>query len=308
MPLPEVALGQARDNLTGIAFMVGAAISFTVFSALVKVIGDDIPLFMIVVFRGAVPWLALAGWEKARNGRVTRGVNRRDLTIRSLLGCLGLVTYLWAVTHVELGLASALNQSSPIFVGIFAFLILKERPHRFVPILVLVGFGGAILIVSPDLHGVNVHATIGLVSGITSGLAYTWVRKLRATDRPETIVRWFSAAAVLLGFPIMLVQGWVSPTLGELAILIALGVMSLSGQLCLTWAFRKGQAAVVSPFIYLAVLLTLLAGWLYWGEWPGDAALTGAGLLVISSIGIAVLAGRAGVKWRGVDTPSAGNV
>lgn len=285
-------MSQARDNLHGVAFMIGAAASFAIFSALVKVIGDDIPLFMIVFFRGAVAWAALAAWEQTRNGRITVAVNRRDLVIRALLGFAGLVMYLWAVTHVELGLASALNQSSPVFVGVFAFLVLRERPSRFVPVLVLLGFAGATLIVSPDLRGINVHAAIGLASAVVSGLAYTWVRKLRVTDRPETIVRWFSAVVTVLGAPVMLIQGWVQPSPLELLILLALGALSLSGQLCLTWAYRKGQAAVVSPFIYLSVLLTLLAGWLFWAEWPGDTALIGAALLVISSIGIAVLAGR----------------
>jgi len=272
--------------------MTGAAASFATFSALVKVIGDHIPLFTIVFFRGAVAWAALAIWEQARNGRITVAVNRRDLTIRAFLGFSGLVMYLWAVTHVELGLASALNQSSPVFVGVFAFLILRERPHWFVPVLVVVGFAGATLIVSPDLRAVNIHATIGLASAVVSGLAYTWVRKLRKTDRPETIVRWFSGIVAVLGLPIMLIQGWVQPSAVELIILFALGFLSLSGQLCLTWAYRKGQAAVVSPFIYISVLLTLLAGWFFWAEWPGDTALGGAGLLVVSSIGIAILAGR----------------
>lgn len=285
-------MSQAKDNLLGVGFMVGAAASFAVFSALVKVIGDDIPLFMLVFFRGAVAWLVLTVWEKSSRGAITHGVNRRDLAIRSLLGFGGLVTYLWALTHIELGLASALNQSSPVFVGLFAFLILRERPPRLVPVLVLVGFAGATLIISPDFRAVNIHAAIGLASAVMSGLAYTWVRKLRVTDRPETIVRWFSGIVMILGLPIMLIQGWVQPSFMEALILLAMGLFSLSGQLCLTWAYRKGQAAVVSPFIYVSVLLTLLAGWLFWDEWLGDAALIGTGLLVVSSIGIAVIAGR----------------
>ena len=294
-------MSQARDNLHGVAFMIGAAVSFAFFSALVKLIGDDIPLSMIIFSRGAFAWLILVTWERARNGRVTVAVSRRDLVIRSLLGFLGLVMYLWAVTHMELGLSSALNQSSPIFVGVFAFLVLRERPHWSVLLLVLVGFVGATLIVSPDLRAVNIHATIGLASAVVSGLAYTWVRKLRATDRPETIVRWFSGIVGILGVPMMLTSGVVAPSILEVLVLIGLGVFTLSGQLCLTWAYRKGQAAVVSPFIYLAVLITLGAGWAFWAEWPGDAALTGVALLVASSIGIAVIAGRE--RTSGVKTP-----
>ncbi|MFH1530536.1 MAG: DMT family transporter [Pseudomonadota bacterium] len=285
-------MGQAKDNLQGIGFMVGAAVSFAAFSALVKVVTPRIPLFEIVFFRGAIAWALLALWLRVRSGGSPRAVARRDLLIRASLGFAGLVMYIWAVTHVELGLASALNQSSPIFVGLFAFLVLRERPHRAVPPLVLLGFLGAVFIVSPDLRGLNIHAAIGFASALASALAYTWVRKLRTTDRPETIVQWFSGFVMILGLPLMLVAGWVTPSPLEALLILLQGILSLSGQLCLTWAYRKGEAAVVSPFIFAAVLLGLLAGWVFWAEWPPAAALGGAGLLVLSSLGIMILAGR----------------
>ncbi len=285
-------MGQGRDNLLGVMHMLGAAASFAAFSAMVKLIADGVPLFEIVFFRGAVTFVLLVVWERLRFGGLACGVNRRGLTFRALLGMAGLIMYVYALNHVQLGLASALNQSSPVFVAIFAFMILGERPHPAIAGLVLAAFAGAMLIVSPDFRALDVHALVGLGSAVVSGLAYVWVRKLRTTDKPEAIVRWFSGITALLAIPIVTVQGWVAPSLVDGLLLFGVGAASLTGQLCLTYSYRLGEAAVVSPFLYASVLINLLVGWGFWSEWPTAGALAGAGLLVGSSVAIAVLGGR----------------
>jgi len=272
--------------------MLGAAASFATFSVAVKLVCTGIPLFEIVFFRGFIAFLLLAAWEGLRHGRLSPAGKPRDLIIRSLLGFGALCTYVWALSHIDLALASALNQSSPLFVALFAFLVLGEHPHPALPFLVVLGFAGAALIVSPDLGTVDSHALVGLASAMMAGLAYVWVRKLRITDRPQTIVRWFSGIVALLAFPVVLVQGFVMPDLEEALLLLAVGLLSLSGQLFLTNAYRVGRAALVSPFLYASVLANFIVGWVVWREWPTPGALAGATILVASSLGVACLAGR----------------
>lgn len=272
--------------------MLGAATSFASFSILVKLIGPGIPIFQIAFFRGVVAFLLLAGYLIARGKPIPTGVNRKDLLIRSFLGFGGLMTYVYALNHIELGLAAALNQSSPIFVAAFAFLILRERTGWPIAVLALVGFSGAALVVSPDLSSINVHASVGLLSAVLSGLAYVWVRKLRITDRPETIVLFFSGTVSLLALPLALHQGWVWPSAMQLAGLMGLGLVSLSGQLCLSWSYRLGSASVVSPYLYFSVLISLVVGFVVWSEWPASTALVGSGLLIASSVAIGWIAGH----------------
>jgi len=266
--------------------MLGAATSFASFSILVKLIGPEIPIFQIAFFRGSVALILLIGYLGLRGQPIPSGVNRKDLMIRSFLGFGGLMTYVYALNHIELGLAAALNQSSPIFVAVFAFLFLRERTGWIIAMLAVVGFCGAALVVSPDLSSINVHATVGLLSAVLSGLAYVWVRKLRMTDRPETIVLFFSGTVSVLSLPVAIHQGWVWPSLPQFAGLLGLGAFSLSGQLCLSWSYRLGRASVVSPYLYFSVLISLIVGWAVWSEWPASTALAGAALLIASSLAI----------------------
>ena len=272
--------------------MLGAASSFAAFSILVKLIGPIVPIFQIAFFRGIVAFCLLIGYLLLRRQPISTGVNRKDLLFRSFLGFGGLMTYVYALNHIDLGLAAALNQSSPIFVSLFAFLVLRERTGFAIAALALVGFCGAALVVSPDLSSINIHASVGLVSAVLSGLAYVWVRKLRVTDRPETIVLYFSGTVSLLSLPVALWQGWVWPSWWQFAGLLGLGLFSLSGQLCLSWSYRLGRASLVSPLLYVSVLISMVVGLVVWGEWPEAPALLGAALLLISSVAIGWIAGH----------------
>ncbi len=285
-------MSQKEDELRGAVLMLGAASSFAAFSILVKLIGPLIPIFQIAFFRGVVAFVMLAGFLLARGQGIPSGVNRKDLLFRSLLGFGGLMTYVYAINHIDLGLAAALNQSSPIFVAVFAFLILHERTGWAVAGFAVVGFCGAALVVSPDLSTIDLNASVGLLSAVLSGLAYVWVRKLRITDRPETIVLYFSGTVALLSLPVALWQGWVWPSWWQFGGLLGLGIFSLSGQLCLTWSYRLGSASLVSPLLYVSVLISMVVGFVVWREWPDTSALIGAGLLIVSSVAIGWIAGH----------------
>ena len=279
-----------RTRLLAILLMIGAGVSFAIMSALMKVAGERLSTFEVVFGRGLVGFLLVVSLERLGAGERTRAINRGGLVVRALFGFLAMTTYVWAVNHIDLGLASALNQSSPLFVALFAVLFLKERPQKLLPVLVFFGFVGVWLIVAPDFSTINIHAVVGATSAVLAAMSYIMVRHLRRTDRPWVIVRWFTLLNALFALPFLLVGNWLWPTPLEWAALAGIGAMGLAGQLLLTHSYRLAEASVVSPFIYTCVLVNFLAGWLFWDEWPTALAFLGGVLLVASSLAIAILA------------------
>lgn len=293
-------LSVVSNRALGILYMTGGALAFASMAALMKVALDSIPTFQVVAVRGAIGWLVLAGYDLARHGRLRRGANRSRLFRRSLFGFGGIAAYVWAIAHIDLGVASALNQSSPVFAALLSIVFLRERPPRSVPPLILAAFAGALLIVAPDLRMVDWNALIGLFSGISAAVAYVLVRQLRHTDPPAVIIRWFCLWSVLLALPFMPVQGWEWPPGSQWPALLAMGFFGLVGQLGMTFAYRLEQASIVSPFMYISVLGSLGLGWLIWREWPGPGALAGCALVVASSGFIGWLTAR---RHRGPAPP-----
>lgn len=271
--------------------MLAAAVSFAVMAASIKQAGGRLGTLELVFFRTLVAYLLIVLFEKHR-GRSDAGNDRKGLWARALFGYVALVLYTWAIKHVDLGIASAMNQSSPIFVALFSFLFLKESVPRNVLLLVVVAFLGVVLVLSPDFTRLDAGAAVGFCSAAFAAMAYLMVRKLRNSERPLVIVRWYSLICAAFSAPLMLVEGFVFPSLTELGFMFLSGLTGLAGQLFMTYSYRYSRAALVSPFLYFAIPVSLLIGLVCFSEWPDASALTGVAVLVAASVLIGrVLAG-----------------
>jgi drug/metabolite transporter (DMT)-like permease len=268
--------------------MLLGAVAFALMSGAIKMAGEQIGVFQIIFFRGLISLIILSAFEISKGG-FAKSHDKKGLLGRAMSGYVALVLYVWTISNLELGLASALNQSSPVFVTIMSILILKERTHKAVPLFVLVAFAGVWMIVSPDLSTVNYFALAGLLSGMLAAVAYIFVRKLRATEKPQVIVRWFAGLSTLFSGVLMFAEGWVDPSAMDFLWLGGAGVFALLGQVFMTNSYRFGMAAIVAPFMYFGVVLNLVSGLLIWGEWPPGSALFGASVLIVSSIFIGLL-------------------
>jgi drug/metabolite transporter (DMT)-like permease len=98
-------------------------------------------------------------------------------------------------------------------------------------------------------------------------------------------VFWFAFfSAVLAGIAMIPVWVWPSPT--QWALLAGIGLVSASAQIMMTDAYRKGEASLLAPFEYSAIIWTTALGALIWAEMPdawdflGILVLVGAGLYI----------------------------
>jgi len=286
-------MGFDAARIKGIGLMVGAALCFAVMSAMFKIAVADLSVFEVVFFRGIIGYLLMMAVERFNPSLRVPGKDRKGLFLRALYGYLSLVLYVLVIQHVDLGLASALNQSSPMFVVLLSFFLLGERPRLVLPILAAVAFGGVCLIVSPDLSRLDPYAALGVLSSVLAAMAYITVRKLRASDHPWAIVRQFTMWGALLAFPPMMIMGWTWPTPTEWVVVGVSGVAGLLGQFMMTHSYRMAEASLVSPFLYVSVLASFLFGWFFWSEWPAQGALIGCLLLVGASLAIVITNGQA---------------
>ncbi len=275
--------------------MIVAAVSFAIMAALIKVACTRLPPLQVVCFRGVVGFLLIVALERLRFGALRPGRDRPRLLLRALCGFGGLATYAWSIAHVDLGVASALNQSSPVFVALLSIPLLRERPSPLLLMLIAAACVGAWLVVAPDLTQVDAGALVGLASAVLSALAYILVRSMRTSENTWVIVRWFSGLSALFAVPFAFVTPWLMPQGLEWLALAGVGALGLFGQLAMTHAYQLEQASIVSPFLFLSVVVSLTLGWLFWDEWPALCTLGGVAVVVLASLAIAWRA-RVGVS------------
>lgn len=278
-----------------IGFMCVAGIFFGLSSVVLKQCSRTIPSMECAFFRAIVGFGVLLAVNLPRYGRAILGVRRSMLFLRALFGALACIAYVWAIPRMDLGLANGLNQTSPIFVCIFAAIFLGERFRWWLYLIVGVAFLGITLMIMPNVSGihVNVASLWALGSAILSGLAYTCMRECQKTDTAQTIVFWMLGMSSIVAAIAATLEGWVIPGGFELAGLLATGLFAFIGQLCMAHAYHYAPATICAPFIYVSTVSSLILAFILWGENPGVMALAGCAIVIVCAILIGVLPKKA---------------
>tara|TARA_B100001559_G_scaffold94598_1_gene79207 strand:- start:190 stop:957 length:768 start_codon:yes stop_codon:yes gene_type:complete len=240
---------------------------------------------MIIMVRSAVIAFAVAAFAASRG--ISLKVNdHRTMLLRCIVGLIAMILYFTALGRIPIGQAVTLQYTGPLFVALLSGRILAERVSPSVAILVLTAFAGIVLIISPEVGSVDPNALLALGSGFFAALAYMYVRELRKTDSPATVIFWFAAFSVVGS----IVQS--APYVSELdsntiAALIGIGIGAGGGQVGITMAYHKANAAWVSAFSYLTVLVATFYGFTFFGEslsvadWIGGALVVGSGVALV---------------------------
>jgi drug/metabolite transporter (DMT)-like permease len=186
------------------------------------------------------------------------------------------------------GIATLLNNTAPIFTAIWATLFLRERPGHFTLGALAITTAGVALVLDgtapPGRFGLGPWELVGLGSAVLSGAAVAAVREVRKTDGPLEILAAFCVmGAIVTGIPTL--RHWVSPTLLEWGALLLVGLLSIGGQLLMTYALRYVRAAEASVIAPLNPVTAIALGWLLFGDTLGPLAIAGVVLTL------------AGVTW-----------
>ncbi len=290
-----------RRTTTGIILMCLSQILFVCSWTTIKIVGQRLPLFEIILFRALFSLIILAPLTHWHMGTF-RGVGWITIFLRSLTGMAAMILAFYAIIHIEIGNASTLFNTLPIFVAILAPALLGESFRWIQFALVLVAFGGIALILKPDadvFQGISLYA---LLAGFLAALSMICIRRLRRTDSVLTITLHFTLFTFVVSLPFA-ISHFIWPTPKEWALLILIGVVVTFAQIMLTRAYHFGRAATIAPFSYVSVIGAYVAGLLFFSEIPDWLSLVGAVIVVIAGIGV-MLAAPAEQKVPG-STPGA---
>ena len=272
-----------------LTLMVTAGLFIATSSAMIRGFGVGLPELESAFFRGATGFVILLLLMGTGVKKIPLGNNKKFLFFRGFFGSLASILYVWAICHMELGLANGLNQASPIFVCLCAALFLGERFGWWIYLTVFVAFFGMLLIASPDFTSWNFAALMALLSAIVSAIAYTFVKKLQSTETSDTIVLWFLGMSALLPLFSLPFTDWVMPPASDFAGLLGAGITCMFGQQLMTRAYRYAPATIVAPFIYASTISSLIIGYFVWGEFPCTRSLIGCGIIIVAAIAIGLL-------------------
>tara|TARA_B100000575_G_scaffold294429_1_gene310292 strand:- start:610 stop:1512 length:903 start_codon:yes stop_codon:yes gene_type:complete len=267
-----------------VLWMIFGSLSFGTMNALVKWTSIHADVWMIIMVRSAVIAFAVAVFAASR-GISLRVSDKRTMLLRCVVGLTAMILYFTALGRIPIGQAVTLQYTAPLFVALLSGRVIRERVEPTVVLLVLTAFAGIVLIVSPDLSSVDPDALLALGSGFFAAMAYMYVRELRNTDSVSSVVFWFAAFSVA-GSMLQALPDIYELDLRTLAALVGIGIGAGGGQVGITMAYHRANAAWVSAFSYLTVIVATFYGFTLFNEILGLSDWIGGMLIVCSGIAL----------------------
>ena len=247
--------------------MLGSAVTISGMNGTVQFLSSTIHVFEVAFFRQIFGVIFLAA-VFLRNGLAPLITQRFGLhLLRAVLNVIALLAYFYGLSQEPLAKVVALSLTAPLFATICAVIFLRERMNLRRWIALLVGLGGALIVLRPGMQAVSLGALMVLLSNTVWAVALIVIKSLARTESAATI----SLYAAILMTPVSLVFAlfvWEWPTAHQLVWLVAIGVFSSIAQLCLSQAFRLADATLVLPIDFTKIVWASLIGYLAFGQVP----------------------------------------
>ena len=263
-----------------------SAVIFTGTNSLIKHMGSTLDSFQMVFFRGLfgtlflipIVWRA-GGWEVLRTERMNFHL------ARGLTGSLALMTIFYALTHMPLADVTGISFSRSLWVIVLAVLFLDEsiRWRRWGA--TIFGFLGVLVMVRPGPQA-NPAAIAAVLNALFVAMSVVLIKRMTVTEKPLTILFWGTLIPTFVTLPPALVV-WTNPTHLDLALMAVIGAGLSVGHSCLINGLRVGEATAVMPFDYTRLILSGIAGYIFFFEIPDTYTIIGALMIVAATFYIA---------------------
>jgi len=243
--------------------MLFSALIFTLMQVCIKLI-PHIPPIEIIFFRSVFSLVTSVIILKSQSVSVW-GNNKTILILRGVSGAIALTSFFILIQQIPLAAASTLQHVSPIFSAILGIFILKEKVKWYRFLFFAVSFAGIVFIQGFDNRVSLGQMLLGLGSAFFTGLAYNFVRKLKASEHPLVIIFYFPLVTLPLSAVYCLFD-WVTPHGWDWLVLLLVGITTQLGQYFMTRSYETEEIAKVSILNYTGIIYSLAFGFFIFGE------------------------------------------
>ena len=270
-------------NQLGFLYMFLSVCAFSIMDLIVKW-SDTYPLGEVLFFRGffgVLFYFFIIPKQRVKNFYYTKRAGLHFL--RCLFGLIALIAIFIALRNLPLATVVSISFAAPIFTTIFSIFFLSEKVGFYRWLAVFVGFFGIIIITEPGFSSLNIYYIYPIIFCL--GLSYVAIaiRQLSTTE-PVWLISLNFSGAITIASLFTIPFGWIMPNVQDLFLLSLIGVFGGVANLWLSQSYKFSEVSLVTPLKYLALVFAIIFGYFIWDEVPTIKTLSGALLVIISSI------------------------
>jgi len=272
--------------------LLTALAGFTVLAigdVIAKSMADDWPGSAIAALRYTFGALGLALLVALRFGRSAFVLPKPWVQLgRGLAVGTATATFFLSLRIMPLAEATAIVFTSPIWTLILSFLFLRERPRPAILVSILLASAGVLLILRPNVLAFGWEAVLPLIAAVA--MAALFILNRRVGGLAPVIVMQFIVAVMALpilfglallghisGDPAQVVD-WPEPSVVLRCAIVA--VTATLGHFFIFRATELASASTIAPMTYVQLLVAVIAGMLFFGDYPTLAMAAGAALII----------------------------
>lgn len=299
-------------TLVGILCLCLGVLVFSIQDALIKAVAGTYPVGEALFIRAivALPILLVIVHRDVGLAALA-SPNWRFLATRSAILFVSYLAYYLAIPALPIAAAAALFFMAPLLIMTMAGPYLGERVPWQSLAAGAVGLVGVIVMVNPGAGIFEWAALLSLASAWLYSFSQLMARKIGVVESATTMAFYQNAAYLIGGVAIsaifaatglqgnghpsldFLMRPWLWPTLRDLSMMGACGVIAAVGMVLLGQAYRLAPANKAATFEYSGLLWAPLWGFLFFAEVPGTGTLLGALLIVGAGIFALNVGGKA---------------
>lgn len=276
---------KATQQSRAVLAMVLAVALFSLMDAGLKGLAGYYPPFQVAALRGVASLPFVLVWAVATAGvRPLLRVRWSLHLLRGVLGVAMMAAFAYALRRMPLSTAYSIFFVAPLLITALSVPFLGEHvgPRRWVAIGI--GLAGVVVVLRPTGEGVLSLAGIAvLVAALGYAVSAITVRVLARTDSTQSMMVWL-LAMMALGAGAIAWPDWVPLRGADAWLILGVGIAGALGQYAITEAFRLGEASLIAPLEYTALLWGVILDATLWGVLPDQVTWLGAAIIIASGL------------------------
>ena len=176
--------------------------------------------------------------------------------------------------------------TAPLFITILSGPLLGEQIGWRRWGAVMIGFAGILVALRPGVEAIGIGPILIIISAFAYALSMVLLRRF-ASQEPTHNILFYSAIGAFLVGGFNTVPIWITPDAIDWGLLLLVGVWGVLGSYAVIRAYRLGEASMLAPLEYTALIWSILFDLWLFRLTPIPAVLLGAAIVIAANVYIA---------------------
>ncbi|MES2677973.1 MAG: DMT family transporter [Pseudomonadota bacterium] len=270
----------------GILWAIITCFLVSVMIAVVRHLSEHFHPFQIVMMRNFFALVFLLPFVIKNIDQFVKTSHLKMHLIRGVVGLAGMLLWFYVITLIPLSEAVSITFIVPITTTIAAMFFLGEKVDKKIWISLTIGLIGVLIIIRPGFREFKIAYLLALLIPFVWSVSNILIKKMVATEKPQTITLYLSFVMFILSIPIA--APYLKPIpIPDLCWFLLLGLISNCSYIANAICYSKTDVSTVQPFDFTRLIFTAIIAYFAFGEKMELMMFIGAAVILFGSLIVA---------------------